>query len=109
MGYSDAILLYGKPELTVNEDCLVLYEDEMGFVHYIRNYTTGSEFIVLSHQLWMALPSHMRPISNILIQRDFSALVYFKKLITSHVILSGQLNHFYALFNASMTEFFDSL
>lgn len=64
------------------------------------------ETVILSNKFMQALPESKRPISNVLFFRNFDLLKQFKTEIKRHVILSGQLTSFYALFNMSLAQFF---
>ena len=104
----NVIQLFGKPPTIDGEvDCLVLYEDQDSFIHYFRDYVANTEYVVLSNMLLVELPPNERPMSNVLLLHNFHILKYFQSRIKEHIVLSGQLLHFYALFKSSMTEVFE--
>lgn len=98
-----------QPTIANEEDYIALYESCSDYIYYVRNYVMSQEFIVLSSGLFELLPYEHRPITNVVVQSNFHVLRKFKSHIRDHVLRSGQLKHFYHLFDCSIGEFFDSL
>lgn len=98
-----------QPSIAYDEDYIALYERGTDYIYYVRNYVMSQEFIVLSSGMFELLPEEHRPITNVFVQSNFYVLMQFKSLVREHVLQSGQLQHFYHLFDCSIADFFENL
>lgn len=95
--------------LALDEDYISLLENELSHIYYVRNYVASQEFIIVSETILDRLPESCRPITCVFLQPNFHVLRRFKTEILQHLTESGQIAHFYRLFNCSISSFFDSL
>lgn len=107
---SNVVELFGhRPPIYNDEDFLTLLDNGIDHIVYVRNYVTSQEFIVASNSVINRLPTELRPTTNVFVTSSFHALRQFKDDIRRHVLESGQLSHFYYLFDNGIADFFDSL
>ncbi len=98
-----------QPSIASDEDYIALYEKGTEYIYYVRNYVMSQEFIVLSAGMFELLPEEHRPITNVFVQSNFYVIKQFKSQIRQHLLQTGQLQHFYHLFDCSITDFFERL
>ncbi|WP_105190034.1 MULTISPECIES: hypothetical protein [unclassified Pseudoalteromonas] len=109
MTYSNVIELFQERRKIANdEDFIALLEDGEHCIYYVRNYIAQAEFIVVSEQVLQSLPSELRPITNVFLPVHFFALKQYTSQIQKHVLESGQMAHYYYLFNAPVHTLFES-
>lgn len=98
-----------QPCIANEEDYITLFESDEDYIYYVRNYVMSQEFIVLSAGMIKQLPEEYRPITNVFVQSNFYVIKQFKGQIRQHLLQTGKLQHFYHLFDCSITEFFERL
>ena len=98
-----------QPSIAYDEDYIAFYERGTDYIYYVRNYVMSQEFIVVSAGIFELLPEEHRPITNVFVRSNFYVLRQFKSLVREHVLQSGQLQHFYHLFDCSIADFFENL
>lgn len=97
-----------QPSIANDEDYIALYESGTDYIYYVRNYVMSQEFIVVSKGIFELLPEEHRPITSVFVRSNFYVIRRFKRLIREHLLQSGQLQHFYHLFNCSIADFFEN-
>lgn len=100
----NVIPMFGKPTFENETDCIVFYEDEDSFIHYIRDYVANVEYAVVSNKLALELPMHERPVSNVFLLHHFHLLKHFSNRIERFLTESRQLEHFHTLFKTFSVE-----
>ncbi|MBS3796357.1 hypothetical protein [Pseudoalteromonas sp. BDTF-M6] len=109
MTYTNVIeLIQERPALSNDEDFIALLEEGDECIYYVRNYIAQAEFIVVSEQVLQRLPSKLRPITNVFLPGHFFALKQYTSQIQNYVLKSGQMAHYYYLFNAPIKTLFES-
>ena len=102
-------LFNSTPPICQDEDFLTLLDNGIDHIVYVRNYVSSQEFVVASNSVINRLPTELRPTTNVFATSSFHALRQFKDDIRQYVLESGQLSHFYYLFDNGIADFFDSL
>jgi len=100
----NVIRMFGKPSFDYETDCIVLYEDQDSFIHYIRDYVANVEYVIVSNVLAIELPASERPASSVYLLHHFHLLKHFSNRIERFLIESHQQEHFDALFNTLSIE-----